>query len=116
MEFEILGSVPAPEPSSVARPEPTPHQRGGTLIRANPVKSSLEDCIEMVEDLRHRIEDSARIDPSLLRELRVWEERRLELEERYSREEAAMFWPPGMDKDELIGHLEHLLELANQLK
>jgi len=70
----------------------------------------------MCDELRFAVESAPRIDAGLVRELRVWEERRLELEDRVSTESAQLFWPPGMERAELIEHLEHLLALAKQLK
>lgn len=112
MTFEIVDES-KPEPSVITKL--SPGAQSGLLVRRNPAKSSLQDTIEMIDVLRKRINDAEKADAGLVREMRVWEERRLELEDRVSKESADMFFPQDMDLPEIIEHLTEMLQVVHEL-
>lgn len=85
------------------------------LIRPDPAKSALEDCVSMIGVLREALNSSPKKDAALARELRAYEDRRLELEDRVATESAGMFFPPGMTKAQIISSLTEMLERAESL-
>ena len=97
-------------------PDLPPTARDAMLIRPDPAKSALADCIKTINDLQSMIAVSDKGDSGLFRELRSWEDRRLQLEREHAKETAHLFWPPGMSKDELKGHLLQLLDLVEELE
>lgn len=86
-----------------------------TLIRVDPAKSSLEECITQIAKMEESIEALDKPDAALLRELRAWHDRRLEIEDRVASESAQVFFPPNFSKAEILELVEDMRVRAEAL-
>jgi len=119
MDFTVIDTDDLEPPKLETEPKEEirlpPRQRDGLLVRPDPASSSLEECIETIRILEDEMNHWEKPDAGIVRELRVWRQHRLELEDRVSHEQAGLFFPSGMSRQEIIDELERLLEVAKSL-